>query len=353
MKNTFKRAIPLLFVACISLCAFEEDKKPTIFMIGDSTMADKDISNDKQERGWGMVLKSYLSDEIIVSNHAVNGRSSKSFINEGRWDAVLERISPGDYVFIQFGHNDEKPAEDRHTDPGTTFDENLKKFVNDTRSKGGIPVLFNAVVRRNFYRQVDANTDDESLRNTTFHDMEEKINSDTLIDTHGEYLNSPRNVAKLLHVPFVDANRITHDIEQNAGIEGSRKLHMWFKPNEHPSIPAGRKDNTHYNVYGAHVVAGMLIDEIARQVPSLTPFVRHYDIVVAKDGSGHFFSLQEAINLAVKRLIPDPMGHGFVKCGNKITILVGDGEWSVPVIPRGHNIEIIRRNGEIVTKRPK
>ena len=86
----------------------------------------------------------FFSEDIRVDNHAMNGRSSKSFIDEGRWDKVLSLIKKGDYVFIQFGHNDEKPKADRHTDPGTTFDANLRKFVNETRAKGGIPVLFNS-----------------------------------------------------------------------------------------------------------------------------------------------------------------------------------------------------------------
>ena len=78
----------------------------------------------------------------------MNGRSSKKFIDEGRWETVVNKIRPGDYVFIQFGHNDEKPQPERHTDPGTTFDENLRKFVRETRAKGGIPVLFNSIVRQ-------------------------------------------------------------------------------------------------------------------------------------------------------------------------------------------------------------
>ena len=110
-------------------------------------------------------LQQYFDSHVVVDNHAVNGRSTKSFINEGRWDKVLAKIKPGDYVFIQFGHNDEKPQPERHTDPGTTFDDNLRKFVNETRSKGGIPVLFNAVVRRNFALKVQKNDDDEKLRN--------------------------------------------------------------------------------------------------------------------------------------------------------------------------------------------
>lgn len=260
-----------IFLAVLTLLmltsAFTMRKTVTVFMIGDSTMANKDTTGGKQERGWGMMLQQYFKSGVVVDNHAVNGRSSKSFIDEGRWDVVLSKMKPGDYVIIQFGHNDEKPAADRHTDPGTTFDANLRRFVLESRARGGIPILCNAVVRRNFYRQVDSSVDDESLRNTTYED--EKVNSDTLIDTHGAYLLSPRNVALELGVPFIDANRVTHDLEQGMGIEGSRRLHMWFRPGEHPSVPKGRKDNTHYNVYGATVVAGLLAEEIAHQVPAL------------------------------------------------------------------------------------
>lgn len=141
----------------------------------------------------------------------------------------------------------------------------------EAREKGAIPVLCDAVVRRNFYRKVDSSVDDESLRNTVYED--EKVNSDTLIDTHGAYLLSPRNVAARLNVPFIKANQITHDLEQGLGVEGSRKLHMWFKPGEHPSVPKGRKDNTHYNIYGATVVAGLLADEISHQVPALKKYI--------------------------------------------------------------------------------
>ena len=170
-----------------------------------------------------MVLQGCFDERILVDNHAVNGQSSKSFIDDGRWQKVVDRIKKGDYVFIQFGHNDEKPNPKRHTDPGSTFDDNLRKFVSETRAKGGIPVLFNAVVRRNFLLKTDNTVEDESLRNSKYED--EIVNSDTLIDTHGAYLIPPRSVAKEMNVPFVDANRLTHDLEQSMGIEGSRKLH--------------------------------------------------------------------------------------------------------------------------------
>ena len=259
-----------LLAAVLVFTSATGDKATTIFIIGDSTAANKDTTNGKQERGWGMALQAcFDADYIRVDNHAVNGRSSKSFIDEGRWDKVLEKMKPGDYVIIQFGHNDEKPKADRHTDPGSTFDYNLARFVRETREHGGIPVLMNAVVRRNFFVEVPKNDDDEKLRTTTFKDGVKMVEGDTLIDTHGLYRVAPRDVAQRMHCHFVDANQITHDLEQGLGREASKKLHMWFLPGEEPSVPNGRQDNTHYNVYGARVVAGLLADALCQEIPVL------------------------------------------------------------------------------------
>lgn len=284
-----RRGLLCLLVSFIALTAFTDgEKKTTVFMIGDSTMANKSITGGKPERGWGHVLGGFFTEDIIVDNHAVNGRSSKSFIDEGRWDKVLSRIKPGDYVVIQFGHNDEKPKADRHTDPGTTFDANLERFVNESRERGATPILMNAIVRRNFLAPCDQPGHIVASDN--------QVEGDTLYDTHGAYLDSPRNVAKKLNVPFVDANKITHELVQGLGREESKKLYMWVEPNTVPAVPKGSVDNTHLNIYGARVVAGLLVDAMAEVVPALAPYVRHYDFVVAKDGSGDFFTVQEAIN---------------------------------------------------------
>ena len=263
----------LAALALFVLTSMTQDKVTTIFIIGDSTAAKKDLSKGSPERGWGMALQCYFDEEFIrVDNHAVNGRSSKSFIDEGRWDKVLELLKPGDYVIIQFGHNDEKAQPDRHTDPGSTFDYNLAKFVRETREKGGIPVLMNCVVRRNFMVKAPDNADDEALRNTTFKDGVKMVEGDTLVDTHGLYAVAPRDVARRMHCYFVDANRITHDLEQSLGVEGSKKLHMWYKPDEHPAVPGGRQDNTHYNIYGAHEVASRLADALCQEIPLLKKY---------------------------------------------------------------------------------
>lgn len=302
------------------------NKSTTIFIIGDSTAADKQNPLTNPERGWGMMLQGCFDRHVQVSNHAVNGRSSKSFITEGRWQRVLEQLRPGDYVVIQFGHNDEKQDTARHTEPGGTFDENLSRFVREARERKATPILMNAVVRRNFFQASDGSAEDEALRNTKYED--EQVNSDTLIDTHGAYLLSPRRVAEQMGVVFIDANRITHDLEQGMGIEGSRRLHMWYRPGEVASIPNGRHDNTHYNVFGARLVAGLLADAIAKKVPALRRHVRHYDYVVSQEGRGNYFSLQEAIDAA--------------PAGKRTVIRVLDGETQLPASTRSKRIKVVR-----------
>lgn len=332
------KTIKFLPVLCalLLLSAFTSEKTITIFMIGDSTMANKSLVGDNQERGWGHVLGGFFSEDIVVDNHAMNGRSSKSFIDEGRWDAVLNKMKPGDYVFIQFGHNDEKPKPDRHTDPGTTFDANLKRFVEEARAKGGIPVLFNSIVRRNFRNNENAVAEDDFRRDK----LVEAKEGDVLIDTHGKYLDSPRNVAKELNVPFVDMNKLTHDLVQGMGPEESKKLFMWIPENKYAACPKGRQDNTHLNVYGARTIARITVEAIAKEVPALAPFVRYYDYVVAKDGSGDFFTIQEAINA-----VPD------FRKEKRTTILVRKGVYKEKlVVPECKlNVSLIGEKGAILT----
>lgn len=331
-----KRFVTVLAIALITLmCMTSSRKQTTIFMIGDSTMADKDISKGSPERGWGMVLQGFFTEDIVVDNHARNGRSSISFRNEGLWKTVLERIKPGDYVFIQFGHNDEKldkPNSIRHTDPGSTFDEILEKYVRETREKGGIPVLFNCVERRNFFdarkaelqkntasaAEKNAGADDETLRNTKYGD--EVVNTEYLVPTHytvhGDYTVAPRLVAKRLEVPFIDATHISKIMEQDHGVVGSRKLHVWLKPGEVASIPDGRRDNTHYSVYGARTIAALLIDAVGEKVPELKKYIRHYEYVVSEQGRGNYLTLQEAVDAVPQNA--------------KAKILILDGKFKKP-----------------------
>ena len=325
IKFLFVTIALLLFVSAIP------EKTTTIFIIGDSTAANKDISKGKQERGWGMVLQSYFDDNIRVDNRALNGRSTRSFINEGHWDKVLQSMKPGDYVIIQFGHNDEKPKADRHTDPGSTFDYNLAKFVRETREHGGIPVLMNCVVRRNFFVNAPENDDDEKLRTQTFKDGVRMVEGDTLIDTHGLYRVAPRDVAQRMNVHFVDANQITHDLEQGLGTEASKKLHMWFLPGTEPSEPKGKQDNTHYSVYGAHVVARLLADALCEEVPVLKKYRCDADYTVDCKGRGQYLTIDDAIAAAQASAKDDA------------TIQILGGEWDKPQLPKKSKIKFILR----------
>lgn len=327
------KVISLVLIPVLLFMAAVPDKTTTIFVIGDSTAANKDLSKGKLERGWAMALQCYFDDNIIVDNHAVNGRSSKSFIDEGRWNKVLEKMKPGDYVIIQFGHNDEKAPLDRHTDPGSTFDYNLAKFVRETREHGGIPVLMNCVVRRNFMVKAPAVADDELLRNTTFKDGAHMIEGDSLIDTHGLYSQAPRDVAERMNCHFVDANRITHDLEQGLGREGSKRLHMWYLPGTEPTEPKGKQDNTHYNIYGAHTVARLLADALCAEIPVLKAYRTEADLSVDAKGRGQYMTLSDAVASAQSN------------SKNETTIQILGGEWEKPVLPKKSRIRFILRQG--------
>lgn len=289
-------------------------------MIGDSTMANKDIKKGP-ERGWGMVLQGFFTENVIVDNHALNGRSSRSFIREGHWQKVYDAMKPGDYLVIQFGHNDEKgvPGDKRHTDPGLTFDDNYRMYCRKAIEKGATPIVMNAVVRRNFYSKSDQAIDDEALRDMKSADGKELVNSDTLIDTHGNYIKTPVYVARELRVPYVDANLVTKNLENSLGVQGSRKLHMI-------GAVANSKDNTHYSIYGAHEVASLLVDEIAKVCPALKPYVVHYDYIVSATGRGNYMDIASAIEA-----VPE---------GKPTTIYVIDGTFPKPVIPAGKKISI-------------
>lgn len=235
----------LLFFNAFSISVFCQ--AITIFTIGDSTMADKTLENDNQERGWVQMLPMFFDANIRIDNRAANGRSSKSFIDEGRWDKVISDVTEGDYVFIQFGHNDEKNDGARHTIPGTTFDKNLQRFIEETRAKGGIPILFNSIVRRNFNE------------------------NGILIDTHGDYLKSPQNVANEFDVFFIDLNKLTHNLVQNLGDVHSKAMYMWVGEKE---------DNTHLNINGAYQVAKLAAKSISECVPELSKHIQYQQLKI-------------------------------------------------------------------------
>ena len=136
-----------------------------------------------------------------------------------------------------------------------------------------------------------------------------------------------------MNVHFVDANQITHDLEQGLGTEASKKLHMWFLPNTEPSEPKGKQDNTHYSIYGAHTVAKLLADALCEEIPVLKKYRCDADITVDRKGRGNYLSLDEAVKAAQAL----PM--------QSVTIQILGGEWTKPLLPKKSKIEFVMRQG--------
>jgi len=239
----------LLLVILISLNCLAQ--KPTIYGIGDSTMANKPLENGNPERGWGQMLSQFFTDNITVDNRAVNGRSSRSFITENRWDDIYKKLKPGDYVFIQFGHNDQKDKDaTRYTNPHTAYRHNLIRFVTEAREKGAIPILFSSIVRRNFN------------------------DNGVLIDTHGDYPLETRLVAQEYTVPFIDLQYFTELLEESYGPEKSKELHLHFEAGDLAIYPKGKADDTHLNEKGATTVAKIVVDELKKTKLDIVKYIK-------------------------------------------------------------------------------
>lgn len=251
--------------AALLACCASPQVKRNIYMVGDSTMANKPLAKGNQERGWGQMLPLCFDTTVVVHNHAINGRSTKSFIDQGRWDAVRDSLTPGDYVIIQFGHNDEKADTARHTEPWGDYIANLRRFAREAREKGATPIICNSIVRRNFARVLDASAQDDRSGQSLA--LEEE--GDTLLETHGEYLAAARKAAEEEGAVFIDLNAMTHDLVQSYGPYKSRELYVWADSGTVEAYPQGKRDNTHLNVLGATKVARMAAEDIARQIPEL------------------------------------------------------------------------------------
>ncbi|MBN2273051.1 MAG: rhamnogalacturonan acetylesterase [Bacteroidales bacterium] len=232
-------------VLLIFLSAFLFPKKTiTVYMIGDSTMANKPVE-DNPERGWGMMLQDFFDSSVIIENHAMNGRSTRSFLNENRWQPIVDKLKKGDYVIIQFGHNDEsKNKKGRYTTP-EEFRQNIVRYVNETRSRKALPILCTPLMRRRF------NDNGE------------------FYDTHGVYPNVVRNVADSMKVPLVDLHRKSEKLICELGPEGSKKMFLFVEPGIYTSLPDGREDNTHFSEWGACKVACLFVEGIFEQKLSL------------------------------------------------------------------------------------
>ena len=239
----------LLILSLISINCFSQ--KPTIYGIGDSTMANKVKPDENPERGWGQLFPQFLTDDIKFDNRAVNGRSTKSFINERLWESVYKSLKKGDYVFIQFGHNDAKEKDSlRYTNPHTAYRHNLIRFVTETREKGATPIIFSSIARRNFNE------------------------SGVLISTHGDYTLEARLVAQEYNVPFIDMEYYSELLEQSYGPEKSKQLHLYYKAGEIPYYKEDKADDTHLCVKGATEIAKIAISELKKTKLDIVKYIK-------------------------------------------------------------------------------
>ncbi|MBS4207833.1 rhamnogalacturonan acetylesterase [Bacillus sp. FJAT-50079] len=217
----------------------------SIFIAGDSTAATY-VADRAPMAGWGQMFQAFFYENVSVHNYAKNGASTNTFIAEGRLQTILEFIQAGDYLFIQFGHNDQKP---RGTEAATTYKQNLATYINEARAKGAIPILLTSVNRRKF---------DELGR---------------LVHTLGDYPQATREIACEMDVPCIDLLEKTKRLYESLGAEGSRSLFTMFERGEHPNYPEGIEDNTHFCETGALQVAALVIEGIKESIPQLATFL--------------------------------------------------------------------------------
>ncbi len=222
-------------------------------------MADKKVDR-YPETGWGQVFQEFFIDKGHIKNCAINGRSSRSFIDEGVWQTVCDSLKEGDYVFIQFGHNDQKLRDSlRFTNPVTGYRQNLIRYITDTRSKGAIPILLTPIVRRNFNEY------------------------GTLIDTHGLYPLIVHDVGRQHQVSVIDLQLFTEQLVLSLGTEDSKKLFNWLAPGKNNNYPEGIQDNTHLNKKGAREVARFVAGEIDRQELGLKAYLKQVNSLKSKE----------------------------------------------------------------------
>ena len=229
------------FILCMSFI-IPAKKKIKIWMIGDSTMCTYEPSRGPIT-GWGMPFANFFDSSVSIDNRARGGRSTRTFLGENRWQPIADSIQEGDYVLIQFGHNDEakEPQYAARYTPVPDYKNNLTKFIAETRAKRGIPVLITPVTRMKFDSTGKA------------------------LETHAEYTNAVFEVAKKLHTPVIDLDKMSRQLLQKMGPETAKFLFMQYEPGQEPLFPEGQKDNTHFNEYGARRMAELVLAEIKNQ----------------------------------------------------------------------------------------
>jgi lysophospholipase L1-like esterase len=231
------------------ICAVEitrTEDAVTVFLAGNSTVVDQD---DDPWTSWGQMFPRFLSRGIAVSNQAESGLSLGSFLSSNRLKKVLNMMKPGDYLFIEFGHNDQK---EKGPDDGAfkSYSERMRLFVNEFRKKGGIPVIVSPANRRSF-------GEDGKITNSL-----------------GDYPQAAMQVVKELNVPFIDLNAMTKTLYESLGVENSSKAFVIYPAKSFPGQDAALNDNTHFNSYGAYELTKCIIEGIKANNLGITQYLK-------------------------------------------------------------------------------
>lgn len=239
MKTITFKSLLVVGLAVIMMSFLVPPKKIRIYLIGDSTVSNYP-TKQRPITGWGMPFANYFDETVTIVNRAVGGRSSRNFLEENRWKPITDSLNAGDYVFIQFGHNDES-KEPKYAARYTSVPDykiNLIKFITETRAKNAIPVLVTPVSRISFDKDGNAK------------------------ETHVEYSKAVFEVGEQYKVPVVDLDKKSRELYQQLGALNGNRLFMQLDSAEHPNYPVGWHDNTHFNEYGARLMAEIVLNDI-------------------------------------------------------------------------------------------
>ena len=227
---------------CCGLSLGAQKSKIRIFVAGDSTAQMYSEENSIQ-RGWGQRLQLFFDPKKVeVVNRSIGARSSGSYIREGRWDAIMNDIQPGDFVIVQFGHNDTSPIQGRHVEP-EDYKANFRKFCTEARAKGANPIFCTSIAMRTWKDGVLV------VERPHF----------------AEYIQYVRDVAAEMKVPLIDMHKETLELIRSLGEEQSKELYYHVKVGDHPSITAAKEDDTHLREKGAVAYAKIIADNIKSQ----------------------------------------------------------------------------------------
>jgi lysophospholipase L1-like esterase len=222
---------------------------PRLHLVGDSTMADK-VNLAYPERGWGQLLPQFMLPELSIINHAANGRSTLRFLNEGRWQLLLTELKAGDYVLIQFGHNDQKQDDpSRYAAVDSTYPQLLSRFIAEVRAKDAIPMLATPICRRSF-------AENGKLENSL-----------------ADYAAAMRQVAAQQKVSLFDLNAQSCAAISRFGPSASQAYFIQVPAGLYQKFPDGKTDNTHLNTQGASWIAQLFVRELKTQQHPLAALV--------------------------------------------------------------------------------